>query len=313
MTMERIGHTGGVNILIRYLFFHGFIGAFCFFAFQENSFGQTGQTEICIAGTVVHQFVSKINSVPYRISVALPFNYLPSDTTRYPVMYVLDGDPNLPMAALIQRNMSYDHEVPDVIMVGVGYQVANFLSTRSFRVLDYTPSHVAKIDSEITASHHMKMVTGGAADFLQVLEKEIIPYIENNYKTNKDRSLAGHSLGGLFALYTLFHEPALFQKYLISSPSLYWNDSEMLGEETEYYNGRHKILQARIFISAGSLEPDPMAPDIKQLVNLLRQRHYQGLEITEYIFQDETHLSVIPYSFSRGMRIIYFQKPESTN
>ena len=127
-------------------------------------------------------------------------------------MYVLDSDPNLPMAALIQRNMSYDHEVPDVIMVGIGYQVDNFLYTRSFRVLDYTPSHVAKIDSEMTASHHMKMVTGGAADFLQVLEKEIIPYIETNYKTAKDRSLAGHSLGALFALYTLFHEPALFQK-----------------------------------------------------------------------------------------------------
>jgi hypothetical protein len=228
-------------------------------------------------------------------------------------MYVLDSDPNLPMAALIQRLMSYDHEVPDVIMVGIGYQVADFLSTRSFRLLDYTPSHVAKIDSEMTASHHIKMVTGGSADFLQVLEKEIIPYIENNYKTNKDRSLAGHSLGGLFALYTLFHKPELFQKYLISSPSLYWNDFEMSGEETEYYGGRHKRLQARIFISAGSLEPDPMSPDIKQLVNSVRQRHYPGLEITEYIFPEETHLSVIPFSFSRGMRIIYSQKSESTN
>jgi predicted alpha/beta superfamily hydrolase len=291
----------------------GFFVAFYFFACQEYAFGQSGQTAICMAGTVIHQFVSKTNSVPYRISIALPFNYLPSDTTRYPVMYVLDGDPNLPMAALIQRNMSYDHEVPDVIMVGIGYQVDNFLSTRSFRVLDYTPSHVAKIDSEMTASHHMKMVTGGAADFLQILEKEIIPYIETNYKTNKDRSLAGHSLGGLFALYALFHEPALFQKYLISSPSLYWNDFEMLGEETEYYGSRHKILQARIFISAGSLEPDPMTPDIKQLVNLIRQRHYQGLEITEYVFPEETHLSVIPFSLSRGMRIIYSQKSESIN
>ena len=311
--MKRIGHTDGINNLIRYLIFYGFFGAFYFFACQEIAFGQSGQTELCIAGTVMHQFVSMTNSVPYRISVALPFNYLPSDTTRYPVLYVLDGDPNLPMAALIQRNMSYDHEVPDVIMVGIGYQVDNFLSTRSFRVLDYTPSHVAKIDSEMTASHHMKMVTGGSADFLQVLEKEIIPYIENNYKTNKGRSLAGHSLGGLFALYTLFHKPELFQKYLISSPSLYWNDFEMLGEETEYYSGRHKRLQARIFISAGSLEPDPMTPDIKQLVNLLRQRGYQGLEITENIFQGETHLSVIPFSFSRGMRNIYSQKLESTN
>ncbi|HET7002306.1 MAG TPA: alpha/beta hydrolase-fold protein, partial [Puia sp.] len=175
--------------------------AFWFFTCQENAFGQSGQTEICIAGTEMHPFVSKINSVPYRLSVALPFNYSSSDTTRYPVMYVLDADPNLPLAALIQRNMSYDQEVPNVIMVGIGYQVDNFLATRSYRVLDFTPSHVAKIDSEMTASHHMTMVTGGAADFLQGLEKEIIPYIEHHYKTNNDRSLAGHSLGALFALY----------------------------------------------------------------------------------------------------------------
>jgi uncharacterized protein len=311
--MKRIEYTGGINISIRHIFFYGFFGAFYFFACQENAFCQSDQSKICIAGTAVHQFVSKINSVPYQISIALPLNYLPSDTTRYPVMYVLDGDPNLPIAALLQRNMSYDHEVPDVIMVGIGYQADNFLATRSFRILDFTPSHVAKIDSEMTASHHMKMVTGGAANFLQVLEKEIIPYIENNYKTNKDRSLAGHSLGGLFALYTLFHEPELFQKYLISSPSLYWNDFEMSGEETEYNSVGHKSLQARIFISSGSLEPDPMTPDIKQLVSLLKQRNYKGLDITEYVFQEETHLSVISYSLSRGMRIIYSRKPESAN
>jgi hypothetical protein len=310
--MKRIGHTGSINILIRYFLFSGIWGAFYLFAYQENAFGQSGQSELCIAGTKIHEFVSKINSVPYRISVALPFNYSPSDTTRYPVMYVLDGDPNLPMAALVQRFMSYDHEVPDMIMVGIGYQVDNFLATRSYRVLDYTPSHVAKIDSEMTASHHMKMVTGGSHDFLQVLEKEIIPFIEHNYKTSKDRSLAGHSLGALFALYALFHEPGLFRRYLISSPSLYWNDFEMSVEETEYA-GQHKSLQARIFISSGSLEPDPMTPDIKQLLNVLKQRHYQGLEITENIFQDETHLSVIPFSFSRGMRVIYSRKPESAN
>jgi hypothetical protein len=82
--------------------------------------------------------------------------------------------------------------------------------------------------------------------------------------------------------------------------------------ETEYYGGRHKSLQAKVFISAGSWTR-PYDTDIKQLVNLLRQRHYQGLEITEYIFQSETHLSVIPYSLSRGMRVIYSQKSESTN
>jgi predicted alpha/beta superfamily hydrolase len=286
------------------------VTAICLFSGIKNVSGQTNQTDICIAGTAKYNFISKINSVSYQISVALPFNYSPSDSLGYPVMYLLDGDPNLPMAALIQRNMSYDHEVPDIIMVGIGYPVDNFLATRSFRIFDFTPTDNPKIDSEMTASHHMKMTTGGAPEFLKVLEKEIIPLIERNYQTNHDRALAGHSLGGVFALYALFHKPALFQKYLISSPSLYWNDFEMAGEEADFYASNPTGMQARIFITTGSLEPDPMMPDMKQFVKTLRLRQYKDLEITESVFQDETHLSVMPFAISKGLRAIYKQKNE---
>ena len=71
--MKRIGHTVGINILSRYLIFHVFFGVFNFFACQENAFGQSRQTEICIAGTAMHQFVSKTNSVPYQISDSASF------------------------------------------------------------------------------------------------------------------------------------------------------------------------------------------------------------------------------------------------
>jgi uncharacterized protein len=272
---------------------------------QLHVFGQSANREICIAGTLTYSFISKINAQSYQISIALPFNYSATDTIHYPVMYILDSDPNLPLAALIQRNMSYSHEVPEIIMIGIGYQVDNFLASRPFRMLDYTPTQVPKLDSELTASHHMKMKSGGASDFLEVMEKEVIPYIEKSYKTYNDRSLAGHSFGGLFAVYALFHKPFLFNKYLISSPSLDWDNFETLREESQFYSGSHNVLRAKIFISVGSLEPDPMIPDMKEFVKTLRSRNYAGLFLTEYIFTDETHLSVIPYAISRGIRNLY--------
>ncbi len=274
-------------------------------AFVPASNAQETTKGISIEGTFQYNFISKINAKPYRLSIALPFGYSQTDTTRYPVMYILDGDPNLALATLIQRTMSYDGEVPNIIIVGIGYQVENFLASRSFRAHDYTPTNDAKTDSAMTASHHIKMVSGGAADFLRVMDEEVILFVDQSYKTNHDRLLAGHSYGGLFTAYSLLHKPKLFNRYLISSPSLGWGGGEIIKEEAHFFAAGHKDLAAQVFISAGSSEPDEMIPDVKQLVKILRSRNYKGLEITERIFDNETHFSVTPFALSRGLRVLY--------
>jgi predicted alpha/beta superfamily hydrolase len=266
---------------------------------------QSSGGSFSIPGIEQHDFASGINGQPYRLTVALPFSYAPGDTTHYPVLYVLDGDPNLPLAALIQWNMTYDREVPQTILVGVGYQAANFMGTVAYRALDYTPVRDEKADSEMTAGHHRKMVSGGGAVFLRVMQEEIMPFIETHYRVSSDRALAGHSFGGLFAAYVLFTRPELFHRYLISSPPLDWAGGEIAREEAHYYGSGRRDLPARVFLSAGSAEPDAMVPDLKKLSAVLNSREYRGLQLTERIFEDETHLSVIPFAFSRGMRVLY--------
>jgi predicted alpha/beta superfamily hydrolase len=277
------------------------------FSFYPQIHAQVARNELTIRGIYSHDFVSAINGQHYQITIALPTGYSSDDSNRYPVMYILDGDPDLPLAALIQRDLAYGHEVPDFIMVGIGYQVIDFLSSRPFRTLDYTPTHAPKIDSIMTTNHHMKMTSGGSAKFLKLIQDEIVTYIDHTYKTNRDRALTGHSFGGLFAVYALFHDPELFNRYLISSPSLDWDDEEIFREEARFYSSGHKTLRAKIFISAGSLEPEPMISEMKKLVNLLKKRNYIGMDISEQVFTDETHLSVLPIVISRGLRDIYSQ------
>jgi hypothetical protein len=273
--------------------------------FPKPVFCQFIRKEFSISGISQYDFVSGVNATPYRITVAVPFGYSPSDSIRYPVVYMLDGDPNLPLTALIQWNMSYDGELPKMIIVGIGYQAENFMGTVSYRTLDYTPTRVEKMDSQMTANHHVKMVSGGAGNFLSVIKNEIIPFVERSYSTNHDRTLAGHSFGGLFAAYVLFREPLIFNRYLISSPSLYWGDEEIIKEETAFFNSGHSTLHAKVFISAGSLEPEEMVPDVKALVNAIKRRNYIGLEITGRVFDNETHLSVMPFAISRGLRVLF--------
>jgi hypothetical protein len=73
-------------------------------------------------------------------------------------------------------------------------------------------------------------------------------------------------------------------------------------------------LCATVFLSAGALEAiyEPafaaMLSNVARLTELLASREYPGLKLTSHIFHDETHLSVIPATFSRGLRTVFNQR-----
>ncbi len=67
--------------------------------------------------------------------------------------------------------------------------------------------------------------TGGEPKVHKFLKEELIPYIGNTYRTSpRNRTINGYSLGGLFAIYTLFTEPGLFKRYIIGSTHLSWDE-----------------------------------------------------------------------------------------
>jgi predicted alpha/beta superfamily hydrolase len=55
-------------------------------------------------------------------------------------------------------------------------------------------------------------------NFLEFIEKELIPEVEKRY-TIEERILFGHSFAGGFTLYAMIHRPGLFNKYITSSPT----------------------------------------------------------------------------------------------
>jgi predicted alpha/beta superfamily hydrolase len=61
----------------------------------------------------------------------------------------------------------------------------------------------------------------GADNFLSFIQTELIPVIENNYRTNGQRILCGQSLSGVFTLYALLRHPQLFDSYIANSVGWY--------------------------------------------------------------------------------------------
>ena len=77
--------------------------------------------------------------------------------------------------------------------------------------------------------------SGGAGKFLQFTEQELKPNVNETFEADPARHIFfGHSLGGLFGLYTLFTKPEAFHSYMISSPSIWWNQQCILELEPEF-------------------------------------------------------------------------------
>jgi len=147
--------------------------------------------------------------------------------------------------------------------------------------------------------------SGGAENFLRFIREDLIPLVSSQYRVDpKDRCFSGYSLAGFFGLYTLFHQPDTFQRYIISSPWMDGDDPQMLRFETEYAT-THSDLPATVFVGAGSLEPEFMVNNISKLEKAFRNRNYPNLQLHTQIFEGETHLSVLPYTITRGLKVVY--------
>jgi uncharacterized protein len=251
-----------------------------------------------------HKLVSDYNKKEYQVKVLLPAKYAASDSLRYPVLYVLDGDYATGMFQSTLHLFSLMPELKEVIIVtidGVNKSQEQWLASRYY---DYTPSSDPAADTAIARFMKNPVVpSGGAAGFLQTLEKQILPWVEQHYKTNADKGLYGHSLGGLFAAYCLLQRPTLFSKYSINSPSLWWRQGEM----AKQFAGTatpNAAIDARVFLSAGKAEGNFMIQPINAFEKVIIT-NLPGIKMTYKIFDDETHVSVVPLTCTRTLKTFY--------
>lgn len=157
---------------------------------QEKA-GQISATPINIGETI--RIKSKRLAEDREISIYLPHSYLNSKQ-RYPVIYTLDGEGTGPVTAnavSFMTGYSALPQMPEALVVAI----ANTDRNRDMPI----PQEYGK---------------GGEANFLGFIGDELIPLIEQRYRTQPLRILVGHSQGGLFATYALAARPAVFQWYL---------------------------------------------------------------------------------------------------
>jgi predicted alpha/beta superfamily hydrolase len=265
-----------------------------------------------LADRETYRYASTALGETLEITVVHPLGAGPG---ACPVLYVLD--PNLTLDMVVGWSRLYarysDGAVPRTLAVGIGYPTRDEGEYTAKRIRDFTPT------PDPGSAWKPPLGAGNGRRLIEAIAGEVVPFVEAKYPAAADRTVIGWSLGGLLALTALFRRPDLFQRYLVVSPSLWWDNGWIFGEEAAWA-AAHQDLSARLFMAVGGEEETPSGGDwrsegfadeiiawFRQVTNFrayarrLKARKYPGLRFDAVVFRDEYHMTVYPAAIARGL------------
>lgn len=263
----------------------------CSIGFAQNT--TEPEEEINLYNTRLKKLHSSIIDDEFNIYISLPDDYENSEK-KYPVLYLLDADIAYGMATSIARYLQFGNNIPELIIVGIGYGALN-KSEGNMRGRDYTIS-----------SRQGRAGSGGAPKFREFMKEELFAYINNTYRTiPDDKTISGYSLGGLFATYTFFTDPGMFNNYIIGSPHLLWDNFRIFDVQEEAFD-KFEDINAKVFISVGSEEDEEnYFNPIDEMVTRIIEKGYKSLKLDTKVFDGGTHLLGPPEALSYGLVSVF--------
>lgn len=253
-------------------------------------------TEVKLKDTEVRELTSQLNGQNYKLYINFPRDYK-NDGDEYPVLYILDAEIDFGGVKFIAERLMKDKLIPEILIVGIAYDT-NYSDFYLLRCRDLTPTKSIEYDCP---------GSGGAENFRKFMEMELFPFIQKNYNADAtDRALFGYSFGGLFGAYCLFNTPQMFSRYLLLSPSLWWNKKIVFTDIPEKLDS-----SIFLYVTTGELENvkehfgESMVDHQNELENILKSKKYNALKMKFEIQENETHRTIFGTGFTKGLRFIY--------
>ncbi|MNJ38601.1 Ferri-bacillibactin esterase BesA [compost metagenome] len=276
-------------------------------AVSSKNIGHSVAHPVNVPRTAEWMMHSRAENRKYRIMVGTPSE--PPPSSGYPVFYVLDANSvfsTMLETARVQGSCPNKTGVFPAIVVGIGYDTEDLFAPE--RYYDYTP--VQSVEYQYRPDGTPLPEQGGAAAFLQFIEEELKPEIERRYVIDRGKqSIFGHSLGGLFTLYTLFTKPEAFSCYIAGSPSIHWNKSFFSEVEDMFVNRLQQgALNVKVLLGAGELERHHISQNsqnARRLTERLSVFASSGVLAKFKEFEGEGHVTVLPALISRALQFAF--------
>jgi predicted alpha/beta superfamily hydrolase len=235
----------------------------------------------------------------FRIYLDLPDGYDSNSSQGYHVVYLLDGDwyfdgsherlPNGGTVGIIS-NLTSEGIIPKIIIVAIGYPAENL------RQRDFLYPH-----------YDNNPISGGGENFYNFLKEELIPKVDSLFNTQRSqgRTLIGHSYGGYFTMFSLFHyrptEELLFNNYIAISPANYYRGYYLKTMDNLMALEINNTLPLNLYMTVGDLEWAPMQNGIDTFVNRFNSRNYDDFHFNWRRYINLNHGTVVRPSISDGL------------
>jgi predicted alpha/beta superfamily hydrolase len=233
----------------------------------------------CEKEIVSWDYSSKVIGEDYTIYIHFPPGY-DTTKTKYPVLYMTDGDWNMTVAMNCFNMLRQDYETTEPLIVGIGY------GTRpNKRSRDLNPA-------------------GGGPKFLDFIEQEVMPFVQRKYRVTDNKALYGYSFGGMFTTYVLFEHPDLFNMIFIGAPG---NGGNELIPAAQKYFTTHKDLNCKVFAGVGSFE-HTVVSNITQFKAYMEKQNCKNLEIATAITPNAGHGAALAQVMQNAISFAYCKK-----
>jgi predicted alpha/beta superfamily hydrolase len=215
---------------------------------------------------------SEVLNEEREIQIYLPENYS-NTSTKYPVLYVIDGQRYFLNGITFQQNLTWENLIPEFIVVGI------VTDSRKRRTLFYKES----------------------LKFIQFLELELIPFIDKEYRTLDDRIYFGWEMAAGLGVEIMAHSPSLFNGYLLSSPTHISANRLDNVKKILDNNPTHNLF---LYASLGTVE-NWAVESMTSLDSLFKHHSSKNIQWNYNLSENENHYTTPLVTFNEGLRKYY--------
>ncbi len=172
------------------------------------------------------------------------------------------------------------------------------------RVRDFTPTEDPSFNYN---NPNFNVPASGKAElFYNFILDELNPELESMFRIDPSLNvLATHSMGGVFAAYTMLNQKQYFNKFLMVSPFVGWDSKAVFGMMNSCKD-KNKKLNSDVFISCTPVEPTPSyIEEVSDFYENLVNCGFEGLNCHFENYPDDNHFSVISKAFIDGLVYLF--------
>jgi len=215
-----------------------------------------------------------------RLKIQLPRNYDTNTEKVYPIVLVFDADYLFEPVAGNVDYFSYWEDMPESIVVGIMESDTRY-DDGNYDDVNYMPADKG-------------------ADFFEFIGLELIPYIDDKYRTAKFIIAVGHDFTANFINYYLFKDPPLFNGYINFSPDLAPMMDSRLAERIPQIP--NKIFY---YLATGTDDIKGLMESAEHLNTLLAPLNNKSFQYYYDNFKGATHYSLVGRGIPNALEKIF--------